>query len=211
MVVVADQAVRSTSRNRAATEVRLHFGAGCLRELGPVCDRLGAGRVLVVSDPGIVAAGHVDVALASLRDRGLTAAVFDGVAENPTSDHVADGARLARELAPDVIVGLGGGSSMDCAKGVNFVLAGGGSMEDYRGFGRGKPGMLPSVGVPCTAGTGSEAQSFALITHPRTHHKMACGDPVARFGTVLLDPLLLRTVPRAVAAVAGFRLGGRDG
>jgi alcohol dehydrogenase len=93
---------------------------------------------------------------------------------------------------------------MDCAKGVNFVLAGGGRMEDYWGFGKAKGELLPSIGVPCTAGTGSEAQSFALISRDRDHRKMACGDPRARFRTVLLDPRLATTAPRRVVALAGL-------
>ena len=76
---------------------------------------------------------------------------------------------------------LGGGSSLDCAKGSNFVLTGGGTMRDYHGFGKATQPMLPSIGVPTTAGTGSEAQSYAIISDADTHVKMACGDPKAAF------------------------------
>ena len=81
----------------------------------------------------------------------------------------------------DSIVALGGGSSLDCAKGINFVLTNGGTMRDYRGYGKAARPMLPSIGVPTTAGTGSEAQSYALISDAETHAKMACGDPKAAF------------------------------
>jgi alcohol dehydrogenase len=93
---------------------------------------------------------------------------------------------------------------MDCAKGINFLLTNGGKMEDYWGAHKAHRPMLPSVGVPTTAGTGSEAQSFALIAQPDTHLKMACGDEKAHFRSVVLDPELTATVPRAVAVATGL-------
>ena len=93
---------------------------------------------------------------------------------------------------------------MDCAKGANFVLTNGGRMEDYWGFGKATRPMLPSIGVPCTAGTGSEAQSFAVISREDDHRKMACGDPKARFLATILDPELARTAPPKVMAAAGL-------
>ncbi len=89
---------------------------------------------------------------------------------------------------------------MDVAKGANFLLAGGGTMAGYKGVGRGRGTFLPSVGVPTTAGTGSEAQSFALIADDETHVKMACGDRRAAFAAAILDPDLIATVPAKVAA-----------
>jgi alcohol dehydrogenase len=93
---------------------------------------------------------------------------------------------------------------MDCAKGINFILTNGGAMEDYRGTNLARQAMLPSVGVPTTAGTGSEAQAYALIARAEDKDKMACGDDKARFRAVILDPGLLASVPRQVAAVAGL-------
>jgi alcohol dehydrogenase len=139
-----------------------------------------------------------------LQGTGLAAEVFDGTEENPTSLHVEEGRSFAAAFGPDLLVGLGGGSAMDCAKGINFVLTNGGRMEDYWGAGKAAKPMLPSIGVPTTAGTGSEAQSYALITHPETRQKMACGDRKARFGAVLLDPELVSSTPRRAAAAAGI-------
>lgn len=93
---------------------------------------------------------------------------------------------------------------MDCAKGINFVLTNGGSIEDYRGSGKAERPMLPSLGVPTTAGTGSEAQSYALITQEGTGIKMACGDKKAGFLRVILDPALVSSVPPAIAGIAGI-------
>jgi alcohol dehydrogenase len=130
--------------------------------------------------------------------------VFDEVAGNPTTRHVARGLSAAEEFGPDCIVGLGGGSSMDCAKGINFLYTNGGRMEDYWGTGKASRPMLVSLGVPTTAGTGSEAQSYALISQEGTGKKMACGDPKARFVAVILDPRLLPTAPREVREVSAI-------
>ena len=188
----------------SASRTRVEFGPGMIRRLGACARTEGAARVLLVTDPGIVAAGHADRAAASMREAGLTVCVFDGVAENPTTVHVDAGVRFASETGIDFIVGLGGGSSMDCAKGINFLLSNGGRMQDYWGVGKASKPMLPSIGVPTTGGTGSEAQSFALITDPATHQKMACGDAKAAFRAAILDPDLTRTCPPAVAAAAGI-------
>ena len=183
---------------------RVRFGSGRLVEIGELVAELGGQRVLVVTDPGIRAAGHVELAISSLAAARLDVAVFDGVGENPSSTQVELGASRAREHETDFIVGLGGGSSMDCAKGINFLVSNGGRVEDYAGFGKAASPMLPSLAVPCTAGTGSEAQSFALITSPESHLKIACGDPKARFRAVILDPRVVQTAPPEVAAVAGY-------
>jgi alcohol dehydrogenase len=93
---------------------------------------------------------------------------------------------------------------MDCAKGVNFLLTNGGSMEDYKGFNRATLPMLPSISVPTTAGTGSEAQSYALIADEKTHLKMACGDRKAAFRVTILDPEVTVSQPPAVTAITGL-------
>jgi alcohol dehydrogenase len=112
---------------------------------------------------------------------------------------------FARENSPvDLIIGLGGGSPMDVAKGINFLLTNGGKMEDYWGSNKATKPMLPSIGIPTTAGTGSEAQSYALISQDGTHRKMACGDIKVRFRAIILDPVLTVTAPRNVTAISGI-------
>jgi alcohol dehydrogenase len=183
---------------------RVEFGAGALDRLGPLAKSLGGRRVLVVTDPGVRAAGHAGRALASLAGEGLEAVLFDAVEENPTTKHVEAGAAAARESRSDLLVGLGGGSAMDCAKGINFVVTNGGPLEQYWGTNLATRPMLPSIGIPTTAGTGSEAQSYALIEQEESRRKMACGDDKARFRTVILDPDLTASLPRAVAAASGM-------
>ena len=183
---------------------RIMFGPSTLRELGAVAILFGAKRVLVVSDPGIVAAGHTPRGIESLEAAGLTVALFDGVQENPTTENVDAGLAVARDFQPELIVGLGGGSSMDCAKGINFLYSCGGRMQDYWGEGKATSPLLPMIAVPTTAGTGSETQSYALIADADTHQKMACGDKRAAFRAAILDPELTLTQPPRVTALTGI-------
>ncbi|MBX9792507.1 MAG: iron-containing alcohol dehydrogenase [Pirellulales bacterium] len=183
---------------------RIVFGAGRIAELGAIARDLGSCRALVVSDAGLVAAGHAEHGLASLREAGLDTALFDRVHENPTTADVDLGVAAAREFQPDLLVGLGGGSSMDCAKGINFLHSCGGRMHDYWGTGKSTGRMLPMIAVPTTAGTGSETQSFALISDAETHVKMACGDKRAACRVALLDPELTVTQPQRVTALTGL-------
>jgi alcohol dehydrogenase len=183
---------------------RVVYGPGALNRLGELARENGASRVLLVTDPGLEAAGHPQRAIASLREAGLQVFVFDAVESNPTTRHVDDGVAFAGPLHVDLIVSVGGGSSMDCAKGINFLLTNGGRMSDYKGFGKAKKPMLPALGVPTTAGTGSEAQSYALIADDQTHQKMACGDRKAAFKIAVLDPEVTVSQPTKVTALTGI-------
>jgi alcohol dehydrogenase len=183
---------------------RVVFGVGSLARIGELALELGGHRALLVTDPGLEAVGHPQQALANLRLAGLDAWIFDAVEENPTTRHVQAGLEKARELQIDLLVAVGGGSSMDCAKGINFLYTNGGSMADYRGFGKATKPMLPSIGVPTTAGTGSEGQSFALVADDQTHMKMACGDRKAAFRVAVLDPAVTVSQPAKVTAITGI-------
>jgi alcohol dehydrogenase len=183
---------------------RIVFGPNKVDTLGELAGELGVRRALLVSDSGIVAAGHAERGLHAIRKAGIEVHLFDGVEENPTTDNVAAGVAAARRYDPELIVGLGGGSAMDCAKGINFIYTNGGRMQDYWGAGKATKPMLPTIAVPTTAGTGSEAQSYALITDSKTHVKMACGDKKATFRIALLDPVLTVTQPSQVTALTGI-------
>jgi alcohol dehydrogenase class IV len=184
--------------------IRVVSGAGSFEQLGTLAKDLAFTRALIVADKGIVAAGYAGSALRLLRAAGLEASVFDEFGANPDTRMVEAGRAAAASRHIDGLVALGGGSSLDCAKGINFVLTNGGSMRDYRGHGKAAKPMLPSIGIPTTAGTGSEAQSFAIISDAETHAKMACGDDKAAFRIVILDPRLTVTQPRDVTAIAGY-------
>ena len=183
---------------------KILFGPNALGHIGEEARRLGAGRVLVVTDGGIVQAGHADTVARHLGEAGCQSALFTGVVENPTTDTVDACVQAARDFGAELLVGLGGGSSLDTAKGCNFILTNGGRMQDYWGYAKASQPMLPLIAVPTTAGTGSECQSYALISDAHTHQKMACGDPRALPATAILDPGLTLTQPRFVAACTGI-------
>ena len=183
---------------------RLIFGTGTLARLGKVAAELGFRRILLVADPGLAAVGYAERAAGLLRTEGIVVVPFHDFAANPDTAMVERGRLFAASQGIDSIVALGGGSSMDCAKGINFLLTNGGRMQDYWGYGKATQPLLPMIGVPTTAGTGSEAQSYALISDVETHVKMACGDPKAAFRVAILDPELTISQPQTVTAVAGY-------
>ena len=182
---------------------RVIFGPGVADRIGELARGFGARRALLVTDPHIVEAGHAPRLQRSLEKAGLGVTLYADARENPTTEDVDDCVEAARAGAVDLIVGLGGGSAMDTAKGCNFILTNGGRMRDYHGHGKASRPMLPLIAVPTTAGTGSECQSFALIADAQTHRKMACGDPKAAPTLSILDPSLTVSQPAIVTANTG--------
>jgi alcohol dehydrogenase len=183
---------------------RILYGIDSVDQVGKVAGELGARNVLLVTDPGIVAAGHTDRVTHFLEEQGIKVARFAEVEENPGTRCVEKCVEIARAASVDTIVGLGGGSSMDTAKGCNFIFTNGGQMKDYWGIGKAKVPMLPLIAIPTTGGTGSECQSFALITDESTHQKMACGDSKAAARVAILDPRLTVSQPPRVTACSGI-------
>jgi alcohol dehydrogenase len=186
------------------SRTRIIFGEGAIARLGEQARELGFRRTLLVADRGLVESGHVDKASVPLREAGIEVIAFHDFDLNPDTAMIEAGRDFAQRAKIDSIIGLGGGSSMDCAKGINFLLTNGGVMQDYWGYGKASCPMLPMIGIPTTAGTGSEAQCYALISDARTHVKMACGDPKAAFRVAILDPQLTLSQPHSVTATAGF-------
>ena len=183
---------------------RVVFGVNSIERVGELAKSLDARRVLLVTDRGIVAAGHAGRVKALLVAAGMQVTCFEQAQENPTTKCVDRCVEVGRSAAIDTIIGLGGGSSMDTAKGCNFILTNGGQMKDYWGVGKATRPMLPLIAIPTTGGTGSECQSFALITDEQTHQKMACGDPKAAARIALLDPALTLSQPTRVTACSGI-------
>jgi alcohol dehydrogenase len=183
---------------------RVVFGVNSVERVGELAKTLDAKRVLLVTDRGIVSAGHAGRVQALLEASGAEVTCFEQVQENPSTRCVERCVQVARGARIDTIVGLGGGSSMDTAKGCNFIITNGGQMKDYWGIGRATRPMLPLIAIPTTGGTGSECQSFALITDEQTHQKMACGDPKAAARIALLDPALTLSQPARVTACSGI-------
>lgn len=191
---------------------RLVFGEGAFDRLGSWARQLQFRRTLLVADAGMVSCGYVDRARQLLEAEGIGVIPFHEFGENPDTREVEAGREIASRERIDSLVALGGGSSLDCAKGINFLLTGGGTMRDYWGHGKLSartdsqmlPQMRPMIGIPTTAGTGSEAQQYALISDAETHAKMAWGDEQAAFRVALLDPALTLTKPRELTATTGY-------
>lgn len=183
---------------------RLIVGANGIERVGVLARELGASRVLLVTDRGLVQAGHAQRVRDLLAGAGLAVAIFEGAEENPTTLCVDRCVGAAQAAHADLLVGLGGGSALDTAKGCNFILTNGGQMKDYWGVGKASKPMLPFIAVPTTAGTGSECQSAALIADAETHQKMACLDPKAAARIAILDPVLTLSQPPRVTALTGL-------
>lgn len=183
---------------------RIVFGLGVAENTGTLARELGAERAFLVTDQGIVAEGYAEHVEEVLVASDVEVKRFDAVRPNPTTADVEACLAAVGDFDVDLWIGLGGGSSIDVAKGCNLLRAGGGRMEDYWGIGKAKGTLLPLIAIPTTAGTGTEVQSFALICQEDTRQKMACGDPQAAPRIAILDPCLTVTKPRFLTAVSGL-------
>lgn len=191
------------------------FGSGKSSELGEIIKGMNANKVLIVTDKGVVQAGILKKIEEPLEAAKLDYAVFDEVEPNPLDTIVEKGAKLAREIKPDAIIGLGGGSPMDSAKGISILATNPGSIRDYeiRGledFGKIKKDPTPLITIPTTSGTGSEGNFWAVITNTERWNKMAIGGPPPYPGgpciaakVALDDPLLTVTLPERQTATTG--------
>jgi choline dehydrogenase len=181
---------------------RLVHGAGAISRLGETLRELGVTRPLLVTDPGVSAAGLAERALEYLDD----AVVFDQVRPNPDIALVDDGAKVYAETGRDGLVGLGGGSSLDTAKSIGVVARHGGSIVDYEwGHEPLEHRIPPMVAIPTTAGTGSEVTLWAVITdHDRKIKFNVGGTPLIGAHVALVDPELMVGLPPAVTAATGM-------
>lgn len=182
---------------------RILCRAGGLDGLGDILVGLGASRVLVVSDPGIVACGFGDRALASLRAAGLHAEIFDKVEADPPVAVVSRAVETARAMKADGVVGLGGGSSLDTAKLVALAAGSGQAIMDMVGTDRATGRRMPLVQVPTTAGTGSEVTWVSVVTS-EDHEKKAIYAPQLLPDVALLDATLTLGMPRRVTAATAL-------
>lgn len=180
----------------------VYFGPGEAARTGKLVRDLGASRAFVVCDPGIVASGVLAPIRKSLEGAGLNIEVFDQVTPNPSTPDIEAGSEALRDhgLADTVVVAVGGGSSLDSAKGIALHAANPGPVESLNfTVDQENPG-LPVVAVPTTAGTGSETNYFGVITDPVNERKFYIGHPSVRPRASILDPLLTLGLPPGAAA-----------
>lgn len=171
------------------------FGRGLLTQVGACARRLGGKKVFLVSDQGLFDAGWVDLVMKSLLDAGLEFVYFDQVTSNPKDSEIEAGALEYVSQGTDVVVGLGGGSAMDAAKGVAILVSNGGRIRDYAGTDRIHRPLPPLVLCPTTCGTGSDVSQFAVVNDSRERCKFTIMSRCIAPDISLTDPDVLRTLP----------------
>ena len=185
---------------------RLVQRLGAIKELGHEAALLGVRRPLLVTDPGVKAAGLLDTALEALRGSDVEPVVFDRVKANPGVELVDAGAAEYKAQGCDGLVAIGGGSSMDTAKGIGVVAMHDGSIVDYEwGHSPIRSRIPPMIAVPTTAGTGSEVTLWAVITDPKRKIKFNVGGtPDIASWVAVIDPELTVKLPAGVTAGTGM-------
>ncbi|GAA1092206.1 iron-containing alcohol dehydrogenase [Tsukamurella spumae] len=180
------------------------FGVGALGEAAHAAARLGAVRPLLVTDPGLIEAGWVAELAEHLSEAGLRPHVFSEVTPNPKDHEVAAGFEQYAAERCDVIIGIGGGSAMDAAKGVAILASNGGDILDYIGVDRVTRPIPPTVMVPTTAGTGADVSQFCIVTDTARAVKVTILGRTLVPDVTVIDPRLLTTMPRWLAAASGL-------
>lgn len=199
----------ATLRGNWSYPTAIRFGAGRIRELADACSALGIRRPLLVTDPGLAALPMVREALAANEEAGVPTALFSDVRANPVLANVEAGVAVFRSGRHDGVIAFGGGSALDCAKAIAFMIPQTRPIWDFEDIGdwwtrATALGIAPIVAVPTTAGTGSEVGRAAVITDERTHVKKIIFHPKMLPGIVLADPELLVGLPPHVTAATGM-------
>ncbi len=182
----------------------LVFGTGAIAHLGRCVRRRGWKRLLVVTDPNLVAAGLVERVLAAVANIGVETRVFTGGRPEPSIAVAEQSRAVAREFAPDAILGLGGGSNLDLAKFTALLHTHGGDPRNYFGFDRVPGPVTPIVGIPTTSGTGSEVSHATVLTDDQQGLKVSTLSPYLRPALALVDPELSFSCPAQASADAGI-------
>ncbi len=180
------------------------IGIGAAKEIPTKIRALGGKKPLIVTDPGIVAAGILDQVTALLDAGKMKYAVYDKTIPNPTDANVHEGVDVYKKEKCDSLITLGGGSSHDCGKGVGLVIANGGKIHDFEGIDKSTKPMPPYVAVNTTAGTASEMTRFCIITDLSRKVKMAIVDWRVTPGIAIDDPLLMMGMPPSLTAATGM-------
>jgi alcohol dehydrogenase len=180
------------------------YGTGARELAGRHARNLGASRVLLVSDPGIENSGWTEQVLTSLDEAGLDTVAFTAISPNPRDHEVMAGAERYRSEGCDLIVAVGGGSPMDCAKGIGVVATNGGYITDYEGVDEIANPVPPLVFLPTTAGTSADVSQFAIISDTTRKVKIAIVSKMVIPDIALVDPQMTTTMSPALTAATGM-------
>nr|WP_040037692.1 iron-containing alcohol dehydrogenase [Bacillus thermotolerans] len=180
------------------------FGSGSIRQAGESCARLGAKRILIVTDEGVMNAGWAELVEQSCRASGLSSILFSGVSVNPKEDEAEACARAYIENECDALIGVGGGSVIDIAKSAALLATNGGHVRDYEGVDRITYPLPPLVMLPTTAGSGSEVSQFSVIVDVNRKKKMTIVSKSLVPDIALVDPDVLSTKSPHLTASTGL-------
>jgi alcohol dehydrogenase class IV len=183
----------------------IQFGCGRINEIGRVAKRFGKRCLLVTVQPFPEMEPLFNKVKALLKESGLEVAHFDGVVPNPTTESITSGANLAKEFKAEVVIGLGGGSSMDSAKAIAVEATHPGTCWDYLHY-KTPPTTktLPIIAISTTSGTGSQTTPCAVVTKSDAHDKSAIWHPNIFAKVAIVDPELMMTLPESITAMTGF-------
>ncbi|MGE5608249.1 MAG: alcohol dehydrogenase-like regulatory protein ErcA [Bacillota bacterium] len=180
------------------------FGIGARELVGRYARNLGTRKLLVVTDPGVIRAGWTTQVTQNLASENIPFIVYSDVASNPRADQVMAGASLYRREACNAIVAVGGGSPMDCAKGIGIVAVSGGHIVDYQGVDEVPAPLPPLICVPTTAGSGADLSQFAIVIDPQRATKTAIISKAVVPDVALIDAETTTTMPASLTACVGF-------
>ena len=178
-------------------------GAGASESVGEQAKRLDATNVLIVTDPGIAKIGYADNIAQNLHAAGISSTCFSDVTPDPTLQNVQDGLKQYRDEACDLIVSIGGGSAIDCGKGIAMKLTNAGDFVDYMGVDKIPNPGAPLIAIPTTGGTGSEVSKVTVITDTDRNVKMMLSSACLLAHVAIVDPLLSLTTPPHLTAAVG--------
>jgi alcohol dehydrogenase len=180
------------------------YGAGALALIGRYARNFGAKKALVVTDPGLVRAGWVDKALASLDAENISWVIFQDITPNPKEHEVAAGVRFYRDNGCDIILAVGGGSPMDCAKGIGIASANGKNVLEFEGVDEVPMPGPPLICVPTTAGSSADVSQFAIINDTARKVKIAIISKTVVPDVALIDPETTTAMPAELTAATGL-------
>jgi len=192
------------SLQRKFVSPEIIFGAGCRHSVGTCAGNFGARKVLVVSDPGVVKAGWVADVQASLARQGIEHCLFTDVSPNPRCEEVMLGAELYRSEGCNVIVAVGGGSPMDCAKGIGIVAAHGRHIYEFEGVDTLRVPSPPLILIPTTAGTSADVSQFVIISNQEERMKFSIVSKAAVPDVSLIDPETTLSMDPFLSACTGI-------
>ncbi|OHB25703.1 MAG: alcohol dehydrogenase [Desulfuromonadaceae bacterium GWC2_58_13] len=180
------------------------FGVGARRQAGRYARNLGARKLLVVTDPGVIAAGWTKDVTDSIEQAGLPYTIFSGVSPNPRAEEVMTGAEIYREQRCNAILAVGGGSPMDCAKGIGIVSSNQRHILTFEGVDQVEMPMPPLICIPTTGGTSADVSQFAIINDTAERTKIAIVSKAVLPDLALIDPLTLTTTGPYLTACTGM-------